>query len=346
MLIGKRGWGMMLGGITLVAVGFVIGQGHFTNAVPLAAQQPAKSVAPVTANLPANVPVNDNQRVVAYVFNDIPITRQEYGDYFISLYGKDRLELYVNKRIIEMYCARKGVDITPAEITAAIDADCKRMNISRADYVDKVLANKYKKSLEEWSNDVMKPRLLLAKVCRNTIRVEEEDLKKMFENRYGMKARVKIALWPKDQLTNAQKNYGTLRKRGSEDVPPKPDDFYWDSVAKNQPDPTLASRAGEIEPIGRYSGPQSAKIEEIAFSLKVGEVSPILEVEFGNLVIKRIGTVDPTPGVTFASVRAELYNEVFERKLEESIPAMFKEIRKEANPKLLLEQGSATTGLR
>jgi hypothetical protein len=340
MSIGKRGWGLCFGGIALVAVGF--GIGHSSSVRPLVAQQNKTGVPPATASAPAT----DTPRVVAYIYGTIPITREEYGDYFISLYGKERLDLYVNKRIIEMYCAKKGVDITPDEITAAIDEDCKRMHISRTEFIDKVLANRYKKSLDEWRNDVMKPRLLLAKMCRNSVRVEDEDLKKMFENRYGAKARVKIALWPKEQLSIAQKHYGVLRKSGAEDTPPKYEDFYWDSIAKNQPDSTLASKAGEIEPIGRYSGPQSSKVEEIAFGLKVGEVSPIIGLEIGQLVIKRIGTVEPVKGVTFESVKAELHKEVIERKLESEIPLLFAKIKEEAKPVLLLEQGGATTGMR
>jgi hypothetical protein len=340
MSIGKRRWGLCFGGTALLAVGF--GIGHMNSGDPLVAQQAKTGVVPVAATTPAA----EAQRVVAYVYGTTPVTREEYGDYFISLYGKERLELYVNKRIIEMYCAKKGVDITPTEITAAIDEDCKRMNISRADFIDKVLANRYKKSLDEWRNDVMKPRLLLAKMCRNNIKVEDEDLRKMFENRYGAKARVKIALWPKDQLSIAQKNYGVMRKSGSEDTPPKYEDFYWDSIAKNQPDSTLASKAGEIEPIGRYSGPQSSKVEEIAFGLKVGEVSPIIGMDIGQLVIKRIGTIEPVQGVTFESVKAELHKEVIERKLESEIPLLFAKIKEEAKPVLVLEQGSASTGMR
>ena len=331
--VGKRGWGLSLCGIALLAIGFSIG--HLGSAGPLTAQQGKTGVAANT------VPNTGTQRVVAYVYKDVAITREEFGDYLISLYGKERIELFVNRRIIEMYCGKKGIDITPAEIDAAIVDDCKRINVAKEDFIKTVLKQRYGKTLDEWRNDVMKPRLLLAKLCRDTIQVDEEDLKKMFENRYGAKARVKIVLWPKEQRNAADKSYGELRKEGPSNNP----DLYWNSVATKQPDATLAGRAGEIEPIGRYSGSESAKVEEIAFNLKVGEVSPIIELPIGYLVVKRVGTVEPVAGANFDKLKAELRNEVVERKLEREIPAMFAKIKEEAKP-LVLKLDAVTTGMR
>ena len=187
--------------------------------------------------------------------------------------------------------------------------------------------------LDEWRNDVLKPRLMLAKLCRDQIQVNEEDLRKMFENRYGEKAKVKIILWPIDQGHIARKMYGELRKPGTETNP----DADWDVVAAKQPDANLGAKAGEIQPIGRHSGPESAKVEEIAFSLKVGDVSPIIEVaKLGHLVVKRTGTIPAVQGVSFEKVRPELHKEVVDRKLEKEIPNYFKTLKEEAKPLNLL----------
>lgn len=321
-----RAGGMVLGTFTLLAVGFGIGQ--TTNPAPLAAQPKQTGVVQAAAVIPAT---DTAQRVVAYVYGNVPITREEFGDYLISLYGDQRLELFVNKRLIEMACAKKGIDVTPIEIDAAIEEDCRKLNISKADWVKNVLRTRYGKSLDEWRNDVMKPRLLLAKLCRDQIAVDEEEIKQMYENRYGQKARVKIILWPKDQREIAYKMYGALRLPGTENNP----DSGWDAVATKQPDSTLAARAGEIEPIGRYSGPDSSRVEEIAFGLKVGDISPIIDLPIGYLVVKRIGTVDAVKGVDLEKVKAELRKEVVDRKLDKEIPKIFAAIKDEAKPLLL-----------
>lgn len=318
----------VLAAAALLGLGFWTG--HPGGTPPLAAQQTKSGVTPVSGSAPATV--DATKRVVAYVYGTTAITREEFGEYLISLYGKERVELFVNKRIIEMACAKRGIDVTPHEIDAAIEEDCKKINISKADFIRTVLKQRYGKSLDEWRDDVMKPRLMLAKLCRDQIQVDEDDLKKMFENRFGEKARVKIILWPKDQRNVADKMYGELRKPGTPTNP----DAAWDAVATKQPDAALAARAGEIEPIGRHSGSESAKVEEIAFTLKVGDVSPIIELPIGHLVVKRVGTVPPVEGVSFEKVKAELRKEVIDRKLEKEIPKLFAAMKKEAAPTILV----------
>ncbi len=285
------------------------------------------------------LPASDSKRIVAHVFGDVPITREEFADYLIALYGEERLPLYVNKRIIEMVATRQKIEITRQEIDAAIDEDCKRINISKTDFDNRILKERYKKTPDEWRNDVIKPRLMLAKMCRSRITVDEIELKQMFENRYGEKAKCKVIVWPKDQLIIAKQMYVELRKPGTAANP----DASWDAVAVKQADATLAARAGEIEPIGRYSGPETSKIVDIALTLKVGEVSAITETPMGFVVVKRIGTVEPVKGVEFENVKPELYVEVMERKLAKEVPAFFAKLKKEANPVLLLPVDKRST---
>src|SRR5262245_23828600 len=50
-----------------------------------------------------NGPGSDySRRVVAYIFGNRPITREELGEYLIERVGAERLEFLVNRRIIEM----------------------------------------------------------------------------------------------------------------------------------------------------------------------------------------------------------------------------------------------------
>src|SRR5258708_30530635 len=107
--------------------------------------------------------------------------------------------------------AKKGIEVTPQEITAAIAEDCKGMNVSVDDYLKRIIKERYGKTESEWRTEVMKPRLMLAALVRPQIVVDEEDIKKMYENHYGMKAKCKIIMWPKDQRNIAERTYGQLR---------------------------------------------------------------------------------------------------------------------------------------
>jgi hypothetical protein len=320
--------GLLLSAAALLLVGFWFG--HTGGSQPLAAQQPkAAPIVPVQGTAPV---ADAGKRVVAYIYGNVPITREEFGEYFINLYGEERLELYVNKRIIEIECAKKGIDVTPIEVDAAILDDCKQLGFEKKDFIGKVLKERYHKTLEEWRVDVVKPRLLLAKLCRDRIEVSDEELRQMFENRYGEKAMVKVILWPADQRHFAEKSYGELREPGPKENP----DLHWDAVATKQPSGALASRAGLVDPIGRHSGPETAKIEEIAFSLKVGDVSPIIDLPIGHMVVKRIGTVPPEPGIDFEKVKADLRKKVVDRKIDREVPRLFQVMQREANPHLLI----------
>jgi hypothetical protein len=275
------------------------------------------------------------QRVVAYIYGNIPITREDFGNYLIENYWKDHLELYVHKRIIDMECAKFGVSVTPQEIDAVILDDCKKINVNLEEFVKTVLKTRYRKTLNEWRNDVIKPRLLLAKLCIKQVEVNEDDLKKMFENQYGEKAMIQIILWPVDQRQIAERNYGRLR--GDTNADAAAQEAAWNSVATKQPDANLAAHAGRVDPIGRHSGPQSARIEQIAFGLKVGEISPIMEIpNLGHLVVRRVGTVPPQKDVTFEKVKEALRKEVVDRKVEQEIPKVMTRLQSEARPNILL----------
>src|SRR5215813_11966482 len=52
-----------------------------------------------------------SHRVVAYIYDTVPITREELGEYLIARMGKERLGNLVNKRIIEHVCQQKGVEV-------------------------------------------------------------------------------------------------------------------------------------------------------------------------------------------------------------------------------------------
>lgn len=90
------------------------------------------------------------------------------------------------------------------------------------------------------------------------------------------------------------------------DVLKVPDSFA-DVARKNSQDPGSAERGGDLDFVTR--GAMVKPFEDALFALKKGEVSPVIETEFGYHVIK---LTDVKPGVVppFEQVRATLENEV------------------------------------
>src|SRR5260370_9664953 len=88
----------------------------------------------------STAPASDySQRVVAYIHGNIPVTREELGEFLIARQGASKVELLVNRRIIEHACQKAGITVTPEEIEATIEDDVKQLSIDRALFLTQML---------------------------------------------------------------------------------------------------------------------------------------------------------------------------------------------------------------
>src|SRR5262249_21126485 len=88
---------------------------------------------------PEDRPGSRRRQPVAYIFDTVPITREELADYLIARGGADRLEQLVNQRILEEACRAKGITVSAAEVAAGLEEDLKRLQVSRREFTDRVL---------------------------------------------------------------------------------------------------------------------------------------------------------------------------------------------------------------
>jgi hypothetical protein len=306
----------------LLGIGYGLGRCGAEPQVQGAPQ--GKSAEP--AGAPAPPESSDySRRWVAVIHGNIPITRQDFGEYLIARQG-EKLELLVNKCIIEQACQKRGITVTNAEVDAALNEDLKGMNMTINQFVTGVLKN-YHKSLYEWREDVIRPRLALAKMCRDRVTVTDQDLKAAFEAYYGEKVDCRIILFDKKQRPVVEKMYDELRK--SEE--------RFDQEARHQASPSLAAKGGQIQPIGHLTT-GNPDLEKEAFSLRPGEVSRLIETPEGVVVMKCIKRIEPDAGKKLETERAALEKEVIEKKTQLEMPKLFKELQDEAQPKLFIKK--------
>ena len=197
---------------------------------------------------PTAPPADYCQRPVAFLHGNETITREQLGEYLIARYGADKLPLLVNKLIIEEACKAKGIDVTPAEVEASFAQDIGSMGggITEKMFVDNIL-KQYKKSLFEWKEDVVRPKLLMTKLVRDRVKVAEEDIQAGYEAYYGEKVDCKIIYWPKNEKELAIKIWGIIHD--SKDV-----DAEFDNKAMMQANPRLAAERRPLDqPIGRHT---------------------------------------------------------------------------------------------
>lgn len=284
---------------------------------------PAKPTPP-----PAAVPEPDYAtRPVAYIHGSVPITRQDLGEFLIARGGAEKVELLVNKIIIEHECKKRGVSVTNKELEAALMDDLSGLSIKKEEFV-KVVLPRYGKTLYEWMEDVVKPRLLLTKLCQDRVKVEEADLKIQFEREFGEKRRVQMIMWPpNDDEKSVLKHYETLRKNQDE----------FDRAARAQGNAGLAAATGHIKPIGRHLPTQEKIIETTVFSMQVGDISGVLKTTQGWMVMKLHEVIPPDPKAKWEEAKPRMEKQAFDEKMAQEIPKFFGDIRKAADPKVVFD---------
>src|SRR5262249_14172859 len=145
----------------------------------------------------------------------------------------EKLELMINRKILDQACAEQKVEVTDAAVEAQFDTDLKGMNMSR-EVFQKELLSKWGKSLLEWREDVMRPKLMLQQLAAGRVKVTDEDLHKGFEANYGEQLDCRMIIYSANQEKYVLKEYPNLRDSEAE----------FDRAARNQMVPSLAAKAG------------------------------------------------------------------------------------------------------
>jgi hypothetical protein len=284
--------------------------------------------------LPTAQPVDRSAEVVAYLYDGtVPITRRELGDYLIDRFGPERVEFLVHRKIIEMACQAQHITISDAEIRAQMDEELRGFGMTEKQFVDNVL-KKYNKTIFEWKEDVIRPTLCLKRYVQDRIVVSEEDIDRGFEAKFGEKVECRIIVLSPEQKKDAVDIWTRINQ----------DPTQFEVYAKKQFMPTIASAAGKVPAVHKYFGPTLGHklIEEEAFKLKPGEISPRIEMPpppegDGTTVILRCESRIPADGTRkLNEERAALYQEIRAARMSEQMKTIFAELRKKANPQILL----------
>lgn len=313
---------------------------QLTQHVPLPTTPPVQEPGKPPPPPPVRVPEAD-PRVLARIYGTLPVTREDLGEFLMARGGYEKLDMLVNRKVVELEAARRGVTATPQEVEAALrevvaglpPRDDNGHPITFDEFVKHILPAR-KTTLFEYTEDAVRPRLLLQKMCKDRVKVTDDDLRKAFEHKFGEKRGAKIIMWSKDQIRLAQRQWDECRKS----------DEAFDRVARGQADGNLASRCGEVLPVGRYVDADNPAIEQALFGakpgdqgLQPGEVSGLIETPAGIMCVKCTKVFPPAGNVSLEVARPGLEKEVFERKLAKEVPALFAELRKAANPNVLLK---------
>src|SRR5436190_293541 len=85
------------------------------------AKTPADTTPAFPAQRASDTPASASdasRRVVAYIYGNVPVTREDLGEYLIARFGVERVDFLVNHKIVNMACQAKGIVITDGEVEA------------------------------------------------------------------------------------------------------------------------------------------------------------------------------------------------------------------------------------
>lgn len=322
---GQRRW--LLAGIATVVVGASLLARGFVGGGEAEAQAPQRAAkshqAPVAkADLPEGGPPHDVMAIV----NGKDISRQTLVQACVERHGEDVLEALVNKRLIEHHCRKRGVDVTEADIEAEVDRMAKRFKLGREQLFE-LLKNQRGVDEAEYKRDILWPTLALRKLAASKVEPTEAEVQKAYETRFGPAVRVRLIV-----VTNPKKAAEVQREAAS-----RPADFARLAMQHSQ-DVNSASIGGLIQPIRRHAG--DPKIEQAAFALDEGEVSPVISSGQQHVILKCEGHIKARP-VPLDQVRKELAETISEGKLRGVANDLFAQLQNAAtiqnvynNPKL------------
>jgi hypothetical protein len=316
---------MMLAVLAAVGVSaFCLGR----HGAPAEAAQPG-GTGPVVGHVTATPGARTDdysRRVIAYVYGNVPVMREELGEYLIARFGKERIDFLINRKLVEMACQAQKITVTDAEVDVQLAQDIASFgaNMTLDGFVNQVL-KRFNKSLFEWKEDVIRPKLEMTKLVRPLVKVTPDDERDEFEARYGPKVKCRmIVLDPKY---------------------PRPLDV-WEKVRQSEDAfmkaamdpqiqfiPQLQSCKGEMPAI--YKHFPDPKIEKEAFLLEPGQVSSVIGMPDKTTVILRCEQrIAADASKRLEDERVRLHQEVFDKKLAVQIPQFFQRLRDDAKVRI------------
>lgn len=260
---------------------------------------------------------SEKPQVVAVV-NRESITRQQLAQQCLERYGEQVLESLVNKHLIRQACRQQGIRITNQDIEQEIAKIASRFNLSVDRWMN-LLAEERNITAEQYRRDIIWPTLALKGLAADNLVVTDEQLQSEFESEYGPKVQTRmIAVSDRaraeELLAQAKANpkeFGNLAKEHSQD-------------------PNSAAARGLIPHIRKHVG--DPKVEKVAFAMKPGEISPIVEVASQFLIFKCEKQLPATPiSPAYRKLAtAQLREKIIDRKMRDESTVLFQRLQSEA----------------
>ena len=203
---------------------------------------------------------------IVAVVNGQQITRQSLANESVRRFEEKVIESVINKQLVYNELVRRNIRVTEQDVNDEIARQAGKLGFSTRKYLE-LIRSKRNISDDRIKNDIFWNELALRRLAEGQIQVNQEEISRRMETEFGEKVLIRVIA-----LDDAQK-----AQQIHAEVSAKPE-LFGQMAIKHSIDPNSASGRGLLPPIRRFTG--DSKLENIAFSLKPGDVSQI--IEFGD----------------------------------------------------------------
>jgi parvulin-like peptidyl-prolyl isomerase len=262
---------------------------------------------------------------IAARLNGYPIKTSELADECIERHGEEVLAGEINRILMEQALRARNLTVSKQEIWQEVYRAAEAMGFETKDgkidvdrWIDHVTTEQ-DISVQIYEQDAVWPSAALKKLVEGRVKVSAADIERGFVANYGPRARCRVIVTDNHRL--ALKAFELARKD------PSVENFA--RLAKEYSnDPGGRENGGLVPPIQKYSGRKY--LEEQAFKLKNGEISPIIQLDGQLVILRGEGRTVPVD-VNRDEVRDLLARDIFEKKIRREMAKEFNLIKDHAH---------------
>jgi len=246
--------------------------------------------------------------------NDQYVTYEEVAQECFTRIGEEVLDNFINRVVIQQEVKKRGIVITEADITQEVARIAQKFSLPVDSWYQMLQAER-NLSPAQYQRDIIWPKIALQKLAGADVQINEQDMQKAFVRDYGPRVRCRMIML--DKITRANEVW--------EKVKNNPQDF--DKFAREySTEPNSRAIGGAFPPVARYSG--NHKLEDVAFRMKTGEISGIIEAGVGQYVILKCEGLTEPVVTDMKEVQKELYENLVEERTQERVAKVFEDLRK------------------
>ncbi len=258
---------------------------------------------------------------LAAIVNGVEITRLEVAESSLKMFGEIVLAERISIEILAQECQKKNITVTEEDIDLEIrDRASKEMPLladgspNIAEWL-KLQSRNQQVSIEAFRANTLRPLVMLKQLCRDKVKITEEDIQKGFEANYGPRARCLAIFF--NNMRQAQQIWDQVNKVRDQE-------YFGDLAAKYSIHGPSKALRGEIKPIQMHGGMPA--LEKIAFALQPGEISEVIQLGNEEYAIL-YGLGQTTPVVkNVADVRDMIIEDVYDKKLRLSMQGYLEDV--------------------